>query len=117
MFDNVKMLSCTFNGSETSTFSTAGIVTGMFPYGLVTTATLNYEVDGVAMSSTYTVDQLGGQMNGITAPVGSPAHDHAPRLVIYRSATAPGGAAYLDLQGRPLPRPAEGQPCIMTQPK
>ena len=56
-------------------------------------------------------------MNGITAPVGSPAHDAAPRLVIYRSATAPGGAAYLDLQGRPLPRPAEGQPCIMTQPK
>ena len=117
MFDNVKMLSCTFNGSQTDTFSIAGIVTGMFPYALVTTATLNYEVDGVAMSSTYTVDQLGGQMNGITAPVGSPAHDAAPRLVIYRSATAPGGAVYLDLQGRPLPRPAEGQPCIMTQPK
>ena len=30
MFDNVKMLSCTFNGSQTDTFSTAGIVTGMF---------------------------------------------------------------------------------------
>lgn len=117
MFNNITMTSCTFNGSQTGSFNTGGIVTGMFPYGLVITATLNYTVDGVAMSSTYTVDQLGGQMNGITAPVGSPAHDHAPRLVIYRNATAPDGAAYLDLQGRPLPHPAEGQPCIMTQPE
>ena len=110
MFDNVKMLSCTFNGSQTDTFSTAGIVTGMFPYGLVTTATLNYEVDGVAMSSTYTVDQLGGQMNGITAPVGSPAHDHAPASSYTAAPPPPAAPPTSTFRAAPSPVPPKANP-------
>lgn len=104
----INMLSCTFNGTSTKNFNSAGVVTESFPYSDTENLTLTYMVNGVEMTTTYPAEML--KSSGISDACADDSAD-APRLVIYHEANATPGATYLDMTGRSC-RPAEGAPCI-----